>query len=139
MKTPGEPENSHTPLNRTISIIEESATFATREEDAGKLTVDKAVVEVEEVIKGTFERQRYSIQRIPKNERVASGYQSVRHEGDTIIISVVEERVLVEKAMYLIEEIHLSRKTEQLDFEEPVRLKKEIVTVARESNNDNIH
>ena len=133
METPNSTDNNNGPVNRTISVIEESASIDKHMQEACRITVSKSIVEADEVVSGMLERERYNIERVTKNEPVAAGYQTIRYEGNTIVISVIEERAAIEKKLFLVEEIRLVRKNEQVEFTEPLKLRKEIVTVKRDS------
>jgi stress response protein YsnF len=56
----------------------------------------------------------------------------VRTEGDTTIISIVEEMLVVEKRLFVKEEIHIRRKSSKESIEVPVTLRKQRVVVERE-------
>jgi hypothetical protein len=55
----------------------------------------------------------------------------IRHEGDTTIMSVVEEVVFVERGLVLKEEVHLRRVRKVERFVETVALREQIAVVTR--------
>jgi stress response protein YsnF len=56
----------------------------------------------------------------------------VRLEGSTTIIPVVEEVLVVEKALVLVEEIHVKRRTETETVQIPAMVRSERATVERD-------
>jgi stress response protein YsnF len=69
---------------------------------------------------------------VPRNERLTE-MPHVRLEGSTTIIPVVEELLVVEKALVLVEEIHVRRRTETETVEIPTTLRSERATIERDS------
>jgi len=55
----------------------------------------------------------------------------IRHEGDTTIIPVLEEVLVVEKRLILREELHIIRRREEHRDPQKVTLRKENVEVER--------
>jgi stress response protein YsnF len=72
------------------------------------------------------------VKRVPKNVRLEET-PNVRLEGGTTIIPVVEEVLVVEKALMLVEEIHIERRSTSEDLELPVTLRKECASVERDA------
>jgi uncharacterized protein (TIGR02271 family) len=70
------------------------------------------------------------IERVPMN-RTLSQLPSVRLEGSTTIIPVVEEVVVVEKKLVLVEEIHVRRKSSVRTQDIPVTLRSEQAEIER--------
>jgi stress response protein YsnF len=74
------------------------------------------------------ERVRVTRTRV---ERPVSSAPPVRHEGDTLVIPVVEERVVVEKRLFVREEIRITRVRTETPAGERVRVRAEHVEVER--------
>jgi uncharacterized protein (TIGR02271 family) len=72
------------------------------------------------------------IERVPRNQRLTE-VPHVRLEGNTTIVPVVEEVLVVEKALMLVEEIHICRKSVAEAAQIPVTLRTERVNVERDS------
>ena len=104
--------------------------------------MDKNVRDVDRVLVTTSvqERTEYAeldlrvgeadILRVPIN-RVVSAPPAVREEGDTIIVPVLEEVLVVEKRLVLKEEIHIRRGEVIQHVREPVILRSETVSLER--------
>ena len=68
--------------------------------------------------------------RVPVNRFVETAPQ-VRYEGETMIVPVLREVVVVEKRIELIEELHITKRTIQTQVSQQVTLRTEEVTVER--------
>jgi stress response protein YsnF len=91
------------------------------------VTVD----EREEIVTEQLMRDDLQIEHVPKNVRVSEVPQ-VRVEGNTTIVPVVKEVVVVEKALMLVEEIRISRHSVAEHREIPVTLRSERAHVERD-------
>jgi len=84
-------------------------------------------------------REEYDVERRPVNEIVDTPPPAMRYEGDTTIIPVLREVMVVQKRYEIMEEIRITkRKTESTDTQQ-VNLRKEDVSIHRtghESNRD---
>ena len=108
-----------------------------------ELRVDKTVSETDRVFIRTsvLERTEYAdlelhsseaiIERVPVY-RVVDASPAIRQEGDTIIVPVVEEIMVVEKRLLLKEEIHIRRQNVVQHIRQPVRLRSEEVSLERQ-------
>lgn len=117
---------------------EESAAIPLAEE---RLTVSRRPVErrvrirtVTEEIPARFDEalhgERVEIQHIAV-ERELDAPPDIRVEGDVTIIPVIEERLIVEKRLFLVEEVHVRRLTGVEEVQQPVTLKRQRVVVER--------
>jgi uncharacterized protein (TIGR02271 family) len=55
----------------------------------------------------------------------------IRNDGDTMIIPIVEERLVVEKRLFLREEVHVRRRRVVTQFRQNVTLRSQEVVVER--------
>jgi stress response protein YsnF len=60
----------------------------------------------------------------------------VRQDGETTIVPVLEEVLVVEKRLVLIEEIHIRRTTSQTDLEQPVTVRRQRAEIVRTAASD---
>jgi stress response protein YsnF len=118
-------------LKKTIAVIEEHTKVDKSVETTGRLHVKKTVEEVEEPIAATLHSEGYRVERVAKNEFIEQAPPPVRNETDRIIVSVIEERLVVEKKLFLIEEIHLIKTNRTSHFRDKVILKKEAIDVRK--------
>jgi uncharacterized protein (TIGR02271 family) len=107
------------------------------------LRVDKIVAEADRVFIRTsvLERTEYAnlelhsgeaiIERVPL-DLLVDAPPAIRQEGDTIIVPVIEEIMVVEKRLLLKEEIHIRRQQVVQHIRQPVRLRSEEVSLERQ-------
>ena len=114
-----------------IPLVEERLSIEKRQIEAGRLRVRISVDEREERVPVTLAHDEVEIERVPKNLPL-SELPSVRLEGNTTVIPVVEEVVVVEKRLVLVEEIHVRRKTGSSAEEIPVMLRSEQASIERD-------
>ncbi len=95
------------------------------------MRVHVTVEEREETITEQLTRDDVQIERVARNERL-SEMPHVRLEGGTTIIPVVEEVLVVEKALVLVEEIHVRRRMEIETVQIPATVRSERATVERD-------
>ena len=114
-----------------IPLIEERLSVAKREVESGRVRVRITVEEREETVTEQLLRDDLQIERVPRNVRVTE-VPHVRLEGNATIVPVVEEVLVVEKALMLVEEIHVCRRSISEAREIPVKLRAERANVERE-------
>jgi uncharacterized protein (TIGR02271 family) len=115
----------------SIPLVEERLAVSKREVETGRLRVRISVDEREERVAAELIRDEVEIRRVPKNEALTE-VPGVRTDGDTTIIPVVEEQLVVEKRLVLVEEIHVVRKSETERRDVPVTLRTEQADIERE-------
>lgn len=103
-----------------IPVIEEELEVGKRRVETGSgARVVKTVEAREEVVDEPLTREDVSVERVAVN-RAVDGPVAVRYEGDTMIVPVLEEVVIVEKRLMLKEEIRITRR--KTAFSEPQRV-----------------
>jgi len=116
-----------------IPLVEERLSIEKRQVEAGRLRVRISVNEREERVPVSLSHDEVEVERIPKNVPL-SELPGVRIEGNTTVIPVVEEVVVVEKRLMLVEEIHVRRKSTPRTEEVPVTLRSEQATIERDGD-----
>jgi uncharacterized protein (TIGR02271 family) len=111
-----------------VPVIREEATVRTRTVERGGVRVHKHVNEREETISQPVSRERVHVERVPIG-RVVDTAPEVREEGDTLVIPVLEEVLVVEKRLMLKEEIRITRHRSEETEETRVVLREEEVTI----------
>ena len=113
-----------------IPLVEERLSVSKRQVESGRVRVHVKVEEHEESVAEQLSRDDVEVERVPRNHRL-SEMPRVRLEGGTTIVPVVEEVMVVEKALVLVEEIHIRRRTATETVQIPVKLRKESASVER--------
>ena len=111
-----------------IQVVEEVARITKREVETGRVRLHKTVREVDEPVEVLLRQEELEVERVPIG-RVVPEAPGPRQEGDTYVIPVLEEVLVVEKRLFLKEELRVRRKATERTAREVVRLRKEEVTV----------
>lgn len=112
----------------TIPVIAESLRLTRARRETGRVRIHKQVQERQEVVDLPLLRETAEVVRVAINRQV-DGPVPIRHDGDTMIIPVLEEVLVVEKRWILREELHV--RVDRSEHHEPqtVTLRSEQVTV----------
>jgi stress response protein YsnF len=114
----------------TIPLTSEELRVDKRSVVTGRVLVKTLVDSFEEVVKETLKTECVQTTRVEIGKEIET-VPSVRTEGDTTIIPVVEEVLIVEKRLFLKEEIHIRRVLSNDEVEVPVKLRKQRAVVER--------
>ena len=96
----------------------------------GHVTVTTRTETRDEVAEIALNRHHVDVTRVPVG-RIVEGHPTVRTEGDTTIVPVVEERYVVVKQLYLKEELHIRHIVEREVVTAPVQLRRQHAVVER--------
>ena len=118
-----------------IPLLEERLSIAKRQVESGRVRVHVTVEERKETVTEELLHDDLQIERVPRNIRLTE-VPHVRLEGNVTIVPVVEEVVVVEKALMLVEEIRISRRSVAETAQIPVTLRSERADVHREATTD---
>lgn len=113
-----------------IPIIEEKAVVDKRIVETGKVLISKRVSEHEEIIDEPLLHEKVSVERVAVNQFVEE-HPGIRHQGETMIIPVVEERLVISKRLFLVEELHVKKQVIETHQPQQVTLLKTEVDVKR--------
>jgi stress response protein YsnF len=114
-----------------IPIIEEQARVSKRVVDTERVTVRTRPEEQDVVVREHLSREHVDVVRVAVDREIFE-VPPIRTEGDVTIVPVVEERLVVEKRLFLIEELHLHRQVEHTEVAVPTTLKRTQVEVDRQ-------
>ena len=123
------------PTEERIPLVEEELTIEKRQVTTGRVRIQTRVEEVEETARVALDEEEVEVERVPVGRPVESA-PPIRTEGDTTIIPVLEEVVVVEKRLVLKEELHVRRLRRTETVEVPVKLRKQRATVERLDTED---
>ncbi len=128
--TPTEP-SAQEPLR--IPVVEEQLAVGTRMVDTGRgVRIHKTVTEQTVTVDERLLRDELRIEHVPVDRLVgADEAPGHRHEGDTLVIPVLEEVLVVERKLRIREELHITRVRHEERHVETVPLKAERVEVER--------
>ena len=115
----------------SIPVIQEELKLGRETVDTGTVKVRTVPQERTETISETLLSTDAVIERVPRNEELEA-MPPMREEGDTIVIPVVEERLV--KKLFLVEELRLSRRASVEQVEQEIKLRSQQVVVEREES-----
>jgi uncharacterized protein (TIGR02271 family) len=108
----------------TLPVLEERLEVSKREVETGRLRLQKRVREEEQTVDEPLFADEIIIERVPVN-RFVDQPTPTRMEGDTTVIPLFEEQIVLQKRLLLREEVRVTqRRTERRD--------PQVVTVRRE-------
>lgn len=114
-----------------IAVTEEQLEIHRRTVDSGRPVRVRKHVD-EQVVRADLPlaREMVEVERIAIG-RVIDTAPAVRHEGEVMVVPVIEERLVTRKELVLVEEIRLTRRREQSTSEEDFTVRRERVVVER--------
>ncbi len=114
-----------------IPVVEEKVVIAKEEKITGRVRIEKHVYEETAVVEEPVTHEQVDVERVPVNRPVESA-SGIRQEGDTTIIPVYEEVLVVKKQLVLKEEIRVTRRSTTHRDQQEITLRGEEVIVERE-------
>lgn len=116
----------------TVPKLQEELRVEVREVDTGGVRVHKTVNEQAHQIDEHLLRDDVDVRHVPIDRIVSLSEAPVaRQEGDTLIVPILEEVLVVEKRCRIKEEIHITRSQRTEHHVETVVLRSEDVTIER--------
>ena len=113
-----------------LRLWEEEVSFDRERVETGRVRVRTITREHEETVEVPLTEEHIEVERVPIGREIEAMPQS-RQEGDTTIVPVVEEVVVMRRKLVLKEEVHLRlvRSTEQ--HRESVTLRRQEAVIER--------
>lgn len=116
-----------------IPVIEERLEVGTRVVETGRgVRIHKTVSEQPVTIDERLMRDEMEVRHVPVDRIVAlEEAPATRYEGDTLVVPVLEEVLVVERRLRIKEELHITRVRHEEHYHDSVPLKAERVEVER--------
>lgn len=136
---PQEPQRQAELENATqvIPVMQEQVTVGKRTVETGKLRISKKVTEDQTSVSIPLVHEEYQVERVPVNQVVDTPPPAMRYEGDTTIIPVLREVLVVQKRYEITEEIRITKRRTENTETQNVALRKEEVTIERTAADPN--
>jgi uncharacterized protein (TIGR02271 family) len=117
----------------TVPVLQEQVELGKRSVDTGRgVRIHKTVSEQAVPLDEALSREDVEVARVPVGRLVADGEQPGPHyEGDTLVVPVLEEVLVVERRVRIREELRITRSRREERHEETVVLRSEQVQVER--------
>jgi stress response protein YsnF len=113
-----------------IPLHVEELSVSRRQTGGDTLQVSTVTREHERFVDEMLNHERVEIERVPIG-RPVDAMPPVRQEGDTTIMSVVEETIVVERHLFLKEEVRIRRLRVSERHQETVVLREQEAVIAR--------
>lgn len=113
-----------------IPVAEERSVVQTRKVETGRVRITKKVATHDEEVDEALVEETVEVERVPVNRPVDRPVP-VRYEGDTMIVPVFEETLVVEKRLVLKEELRITKRRAERHRPRWTTLRHEEVSVER--------
>lgn len=120
---------------KVIPVIEENLQVEKKVVEEKKLQLTKKVNTEEVTVNIPVIVEKVRVERVPVNKPVDSAPET-RQEGDTTIIPVVKEVLVVEKRLMLVEEIHITKERTETESSQKEVIRKEEIVINEKDSND---
>jgi uncharacterized protein (TIGR02271 family) len=116
----------------SFPVMEERLQVGKRLVDTGRgLRIRKTVAERERMIDEPLLRDELTVEHIPVGQIVSGDAPQMRYEGDTLVVPVLEEVLVVQKQLLLKEEVRVTRRRHEAREPQRVVVRSEHVEVER--------
>ena len=123
-----------TDRDAVLPLLEEALVVGKRRVETGRVRVSVATDTEERLVRETLRTERAEVERIAVGWELADGESvpAIRQEEDgTVVVSVLEEVLVVERRLVLREEIRLRLVAVDETVEQPVTLRRQRAEVER--------
>lgn len=118
-----------------IPVVEEQLEISKREVETGRLRVQKRVSEHEQTVDEPLFADEIIIERVPIN-RIVDEPTPARMEGETTVIPLFEEQIVLQKRLLLREEVRVSTRRIERRAPQIVTVRREEITATRVDGDD---
>ena len=117
----------------TIELVEETARVDVVERMTGRVEVRTRTETVEESVDTVLESVTADVERVSIDRYLEEGEDvpRARQVGDTWILPVLEEVVVVQKRLLFKEEVRVTQRGERQDVSVPVSLRRQVAEIER--------
>lgn len=121
--------------NSKLTLLAEELAVGKEAVETGRVRVSKQTHTREVAVNEDLLRESAEIERIPIGRQIFE-MPSVRHEGETTIVPIVEETLHTERRLILKEEVRITRRktTEQFHDRVTLRYQEAVVTRVQSAN-----
>ena len=113
-----------------IPVVEEEIEIHKQELQTGRILIHKKVDTREIPVEEVLRTSDVEIERVPMDRVVTEPVES-RYEGDTLVIPILEEVLVIEKRLVLREEIRVTRRVQEHTERKTVPVRSEHVEIER--------
>jgi len=113
-----------------VPLLAEELSVAKQQVVTGRVHVSTVTREEAALVDEVLASEHIEIERVPVGKTLDHA-PGVREEGDTLIIPVVEEVLVVERRLLLKEEVRVRRVREEARHQERVKVRRQEATITR--------
>lgn len=114
-----------------VPVLSETVNVTKRKVVSGSVRVQKVVHECQETVDELLQQETVKVERIAVDRFVDAPPEN-RYEGDTLIMPVVEEVLVVEKRLLLKEEVHIHKQRHEFRHQQQINVQKEEALIERQ-------
>ncbi len=114
----------------TLTEVEERLHIGTKTRETGRVRLHRRVEVETQTVDEALLRESVEVERVPVG-RFVEAAAPIRHEGDTLVVPVYEEVLVVEKKLLLREEVRVKKKQATVPHYQEVTLRHARVEVER--------
>ena len=118
----------------SLNVLQEQVNIDKETVVSGKVVIRKNVQEENEMITVPVSHEEVKIKKVAINKYVDTAPE-IRYEGETTIIPVIKEVLIVEKKLLLVEEVHVTKNVVTQTTEHTIPVRKEEVSVEHHTRN----
>jgi uncharacterized protein (TIGR02271 family) len=122
-----------------LERVEERLVPRVERAEAGQVVVTKHVVEEPQTVSVPLSHDEVEVERLALDRPLAPTEEPITTRGNETVVLVIEERLEVRHVPYVVEEIHLRRRTVRADREITEAVRKERVDVEMQGDIDLHH
>jgi len=131
--TPADQQRPVAAAEEILPLHKEEIAISRRRVETGNIQVATVTHNRQAQVDEALTHERVEVERVPI-DRVIETVPPVREEGDTTIIPVVEEVVVVERRLVLKEEVRVRRVRVTTRHQETVQLREQEAVITRTQN-----
>ena len=114
-----------------VPLVEEQLSIQRKQVETDRVRV-RTVVETEDVlVEGLLQVGRLDVTRVAVDREVSEAPEPYR-DGDVLVIPIVEERLVVEKRLFVVEELRMASSSQEEAISVPVSLRRTRAIVERD-------
>lgn len=120
-------------IEAVIPIVAETLSVSKKVVDTGTVRVTKTVSERSETVDVPLAREEVTVERVPVDRLLEAGEKTPvqRHEGNTLVVPLMEEVLVVETRLFLKEELRITKNRREVHEPQTVTLRREEARIER--------
>jgi stress response protein YsnF len=120
---------------QVLPLHEEQVQVARHRRVTGRVSVSTVTRSRDELIDELLTNEHAEIERVVIRQLIDEA-PPIRTEGDTVIVPVIEEVLVVERRLFLKEEVHIRRKCTTERHQETVTLREQEIVILRKPGDE---